>query len=186
MTSIIISDGRGQDTCYCEWPCFHYLHVLRAIDAFTKNAGQLPKAAKFQSVFRSLINLSWVPEEAPGQYAVLMGGRITFMCLFLLVNIRDGFFSVQHLTRGTWRVDVTELLSFCRLSSSVKLSRIDSRCEFSYIHFVVFCAWRHTSASVWMKCPNCVLVEDFYALFIHKNCLNFTVAGIHLTDFSLW
>ena len=35
MVNIIISNGRGQGTCYCEWPCFHYLHVLRAIDAFT-------------------------------------------------------------------------------------------------------------------------------------------------------
>jgi hypothetical protein len=38
----------------------------RRILTHKKKAGQLPKPAKFHSVFRSLIDLSWVPEEAPG------------------------------------------------------------------------------------------------------------------------
>jgi hypothetical protein len=88
-----------------------------------------------------------------GQYAVLMGGRITCICLFLLVNIRDDFLSVSHLTSGTWYADVTELLSFFCFSSSVKLCHVDSRCEFSYFQSVVYCAWLQASAVVWMKCP---------------------------------
>jgi len=48
-----------------------------------QNAGQMPKAAKFHSVFRSPTNLTWVPEEAPDNTLFLWVDEL-HLCVYAL------------------------------------------------------------------------------------------------------
>ena len=82
MTNIVISDGRGQDNCYCRWPCFLSPRASRDRRIY-KYAGQLPKAAKFHSVFRSPTSISRVPEESPENTLFLWVNELFYMFISL-------------------------------------------------------------------------------------------------------
>jgi len=57
-----------------------------------KYAGQLPKDAKFHSVFRSPTNLSWVPEEAPDNKVFLWVDELFCVLISLGEHQRRFFF----------------------------------------------------------------------------------------------
>jgi len=153
---------------------------------------------------RSAAKSCYVSVRVQISYQLVVGAwrsSRTIRCSYGWTNYFYVFISVgEHQRRFLFCAasDEWDLTRQCdkaiKFLSFVFVSKIKS-CWFSLRIFLrsfccVLCVTSHFSrclnemSELRVQTP-AVLGEDFYALFIHKNCLNFTVAGIHLTDFSL-